>query len=47
MKKLFLLLLVVSFTLAFTSCTDTFKEDEASIQAAEKDKICPPGNPNC
>lgn len=46
MKKL-LLIAVVLFS--FASCTDTatYENADSEINATDKDKVCPPGNPNC
>lgn len=43
MKKLFLIGILL---IAFVSCTETSLEDE-NINATDKEKICPPGDPDC
>ena len=44
MKKLLLLLAIVSFTF---SCTPENLENENSTQQIDKTKVCPPTDKNC
>lgn len=44
MKKILALILMLSFVVV--SCTPTSLNDD-QIQATDKDKVCPPGQPDC
>lgn len=48
MKNVFKMLFVALFLIGLSvSCTPDNNLDEGKVQQIEKEKVCPPGNPNC